>query len=229
MKKGSLLLTALLTASFLVACENKGGGEQTQQPTEQQTTQQETAPAEQQQATNEEATVNEEGTTEETGAQGEENTTQGEEGATEEGTQAGGEENNTQGENTQTEGEGNTQTEGGENKANANNENANNGGENAAGGEANTGGDITKGKQLFTAKGCNACHQEKADTVGPSLAKIAQAYAGKKEDLIKFLKGEGQAIVDPAKFSVMQPNLAQLKSLSDGDLSALADYILSVK
>ncbi|RUM60562.1 MAG: cytochrome C [Persephonella sp.] len=144
---------------------------------------------------------------------GEENT--GEEGTGGNEEQLGKQEIGEQGNEGQTGGEEN---KGGEEGA------SNGGGENA-----NAGGDVTKGKQLFTANGCTACHQEKADTVGPALAKIAQAYAGKKEDLIKFLKGEGKAIVDPAKFSIMQPNLAKTKALSDGDLSALADYILSVK
>ncbi|RUM59223.1 MAG: cytochrome C552 [Persephonella sp.] len=135
--------------------------------------------------------------------------TTNEEGQGTEGEQAGEEGNQTAGE------EGNQ--EGGE-KA----------GEEAKGGES-AGGDVKKGQQLFTANGCTACHQEKADTVGPALAKIAQAYTGKKEDLIKFLKGEGKAIVDPAKFSMMEPNLAKTKGLADGDLSALADYILSIK
>ncbi len=199
MKKGSLLLTALLTASFLVACENKGGSEQPQQ--QEQTQQEEQAPQQQEQTTQEQEQTTEEQATEEQTA-GEENTGT-EEGATQE--------ENTTGEN--------TENQGGEQSGEA---------QNSQSGES-AGGDVKKGQQLFTANGCTACHQEKADTVGPSLAKIAQAYAGKKEDLIKFLKGEGKAIVDPAKFSIMEPNLAKTKGLADGDLSALADYILSVK
>jgi len=204
MKKGGLLLTALLSASFLIAsCQNKQE-EATQQPaTEQQeqTQEQEQATQQEQQNTQEEQMQEEQPT-------GKENTGEDEE-------QLGKQEIGEQGNEGQTGGEEN---KGGEEGA------SNGGGENA-----NAGGDVTKGKQLFTANGCTACHQEKADTVGPALAKIAQAYAGKKEDLIKFLKGEGKAIVDPAKFSIMQPNLAKTKALSDGDLSALADYILSVK
>ncbi len=204
MKKGTLLLTALLTASFLVACENKGGSEQPQQ--QEQTQQEEQAPQQQEQTTQEQEQTTEEQATEEQTA-GEENTGT-EEGATQE--------ENTTGENTENQGgEQSGEAQGGNNEQTQSGESA--------------GGDVKKGQQLFTANGCTACHQEKADTVGPSLAKIAQAYAGKKEDLIKFLKGEGKAIVDPAKFSIMQPNLAKTKGLADGDLSALADYILSVK
>ena len=85
------------------------------------------------------------------------------------------------------------------------------------------------GASIFKAKGCASCHQPNADTVGPSLKKIAQAYAGKKDQLVKFLKGQAQPIVDPAKFAIMKPQLTMLKGLSDEELSALADYILSFK
>jgi cytochrome c551/c552 len=145
----------------------------------------------------------------------EEQTTTTEEQATEEKTEeaTGGEEGGEENGGEEAGGEETGGEEGGETAA-------------AGGGGGNA---VEKGKQLFTSKGCGACHQPNADTVGPSLAKIAQAYAGKKEDLIKFLKGEGQAIVDPAKFAIMQPNLNQLKGLSDEDLEAIAEYILSVK
>ena len=85
------------------------------------------------------------------------------------------------------------------------------------------------GKAVFQSKGCTACHNPTVDTVGPSLKKIAKAYAGKEQQLIEFLKGHGKAIVDPAKFPIMQPQLNQLKSLSDAELKALAEFILSHK
>ncbi len=85
------------------------------------------------------------------------------------------------------------------------------------------------GEAIFKQKGCTSCHRPDMDTVGPSLKKIAQAYAGKKGDLVKFLKGQGEAIVDPAKASVMQMQLSRIKDLSDAELGALADYILKFK
>ncbi|NPA51939.1 MAG: c-type cytochrome [Aquificae bacterium] len=85
------------------------------------------------------------------------------------------------------------------------------------------------GKAIFQSKGCAACHNPTVDTVGPSLKKIAKAYAGKEKELIEFLKGHGKAIVDPAKYPIMQPQLNQLKSLSEEEIKALAEYILSVK
>ncbi len=85
------------------------------------------------------------------------------------------------------------------------------------------------GKAIFQSKGCGACHQPAADTVGPSLKKIAQAYAGKEDQLVKFLKGEAQPIVDPAKFAIMKAQLTPLKGLSEEELKALAQYMLSFK
>lgn len=85
------------------------------------------------------------------------------------------------------------------------------------------------GKALFQQKGCTACHQAAADTVGPSLKKIAAAYAGKEANLIKFLKGEGKAIVDPAKEAVMKPQINTTKAMKDDELKALVGFILSNK
>ncbi len=84
------------------------------------------------------------------------------------------------------------------------------------------------GKAIFQSKGCASCHQPTADTVGPSLKKIAQAY-GSVDQLVKYFKGESQPIVDPAKAAIMNPQLAQLKGLSDAELKALAEFILSHK
>ena len=85
------------------------------------------------------------------------------------------------------------------------------------------------GQQIFQSKGCAGCHNPTVDTVGPSLKKIAQAYAGKKEELIAFLQGKHKAIVDPAKFGIMMPQLNATKNMSKEELEALADFILSHK
>jgi len=91
-----------------------------------------------------------------------------------------------------------------------------------------SGSAVDKGKAIFTKKGCNSCHQPTADTVGPSLKKIAQAY-NSVEELVKYLKGEAEPKVDPAKANIMNPQLGQLKDLSEEDLKALAEFILSHK
>jgi Cytochrome c551/c552 len=82
------------------------------------------------------------------------------------------------------------------------------------------------GEAIFKSKGCAACHQPNVDTVGPGLNKIASAYKGNKDGLIKFLSGEGKAIVDPAKEAVMKPSLEITKKLSKEEKEALAEFIL---
>ncbi|AAC06933.1 c-type cytochrome [Aquifex aeolicus] len=95
--------------------------------------------------------------------------------------------------------------------------------------QAGGAGNPEKGKAIFQQKGCGFCHQPAVDTVGPSLKKIAQAYAGKEDQLVKFLKGEAPAIVDPAKEAIMKPQLMQLKGLSEQELRDLAAFIMSHK
>ncbi|NPA42431.1 MAG: c-type cytochrome [Chlorobi bacterium] len=85
------------------------------------------------------------------------------------------------------------------------------------------------GKTLFESNGCVACHKVDQKSIGPSLKEIAAAYQGKEQELIDFLKGKHEAIVDPAQFAVMQPNLEITKKMADEDVKAIADYILSVK
>ncbi len=85
------------------------------------------------------------------------------------------------------------------------------------------------GRKLFSSKGCTVCHKEKLDTVGPSLSKISAKYNGDKDSLIKFLRGKHPAIVDPARYTMMKPQISITKQMSDAELNALADYILSIK
>ncbi len=85
------------------------------------------------------------------------------------------------------------------------------------------------GAALFASNGCTACHNMTAKTVGPSVKEIAAKYAGKKDDMVKFLKGEGTAIVDPAQFAIMKPNLENTKKMTDAERAALADYMLAAK
>ena len=81
------------------------------------------------------------------------------------------------------------------------------------------------GEQLFKQKTCSACHQPKIDMTGPSLQKIAKAYAGKREELKAFLRGKHPAVVEPNKFTIMKPQISITKKLSEEELNALIDYI----
>jgi len=84
------------------------------------------------------------------------------------------------------------------------------------------------GKEIFEGKGnCVACHQADQKVIGPSLQEIAKIYKDKNGNMVNFLKGESEAIVDPEQFPVMQANLAITKTFTDEELKAVEAYINS--
>jgi len=84
------------------------------------------------------------------------------------------------------------------------------------------------GKEIFEGKGnCVACHQVDQKVIGPSIKEIVKIYKDKNGNIVNFLKGESDAIVDPAQFSVMQANLAITKTFSDEELKAVETYMNS--
>lgn len=85
-----------------------------------------------------------------------------------------------------------------------------------------------QGKAIFEGKGgCVACHQPAEKVVGPSLKEISSIYKEKNASMVTFLKGEGEAIVDPSQFEIMKANLAITKAMSDEELQSLEAYISS--
>ena len=94
--------------------------------------------------------------------------------------------------------------------------------------QAETQDPVTLGTEIFEGKGaCIACHKTNEKLVGPSLYEIAKIYRDKKGDMVRFLKGEGEPIVDPTQFEVMKSNLEITKTFSDEELKALEAYIYS--
>jgi cytochrome c len=84
------------------------------------------------------------------------------------------------------------------------------------------------GKEIFESKGnCVACHMVDKKVIGPSLIEIAQIYKDKKGDMVGFLKGEKEPIVDPSQYEVMKTNLAITEEMSNEELKALEAYIYS--
>jgi len=90
---------------------------------------------------------------------------------------------------------------------------------------------VEKGKKLFNSKTCSACHQEKVKVIGPAIKDIAAKYKAKKGNLVAFLQGKSNAIVDtnPGQVAVMKASLNITKSMPKADLEAISKYILSVK
>ena len=87
---------------------------------------------------------------------------------------------------------------------------------------------VELGKEIFEGKGnCVACHQAAEKVIGPSLQDIAAIYKSKNADMVTFLKGEGEPIVDPSQYEVMKTNFAITKAMSDEELKALEAYVYS--
>lgn len=85
-----------------------------------------------------------------------------------------------------------------------------------------------KGKEIFEGKGtCATCHKPDIKLVGPSLQDISKIYKEKNANMVTFLKGEGEPIVDPTQFEVMKANFALTKTFSDEELQSLEQYIYS--
>ena len=84
-----------------------------------------------------------------------------------------------------------------------------------------------EGETIIKSMGCMSCHKkESSSKVNPSLIEISTAYQGKEEQLIKYLKGESEAIVRPQKSNMMKSKIVKTKKLSDADRKALADFLL---
>jgi cytochrome c551/c552 len=85
-----------------------------------------------------------------------------------------------------------------------------------------------QGEEIFKSKGCIFCHKSGSSTgTIPSLPELAKAYKGKKEQLIKFFKGEAPSIIRPERSATMKRQVEKTKALSDPERSALADFVLS--
>ena len=84
-------------------------------------------------------------------------------------------------------------------------------------------------EKIDPANKCTVCHHATNPGVGPSYSEVAKVYKEKGGNLIKFMKGEAEAIVLPERFSEMQANLEVTKKLSGDELAALAGYIRSLE
>ena len=84
------------------------------------------------------------------------------------------------------------------------------------------------GKELFENKGnCIACHQAQQKIIGQSIVEIAKIYKEKNGSIVSFLQEKSEPIVDPSQYEVMKTNFAITKKMSEGELKALEDYMLS--
>lgn len=90
---------------------------------------------------------------------------------------------------------------------------------------------IEKGKKLFAKNACMSCHQEQKKIVGPSVKDIAAKYKAEKGNLVSFLQGKSEAIVDKnaGQIAMMKASLGITKRMKAEDLKAISNYIMSIK
>ena len=87
------------------------------------------------------------------------------------------------------------------------------------------------GEKLFTEKTCVACHSLDAKVIGPSIKDIVKIYDEKSGNMVKFLKGNSEAIVDtdPGQVAIMKANLdGFVKDMTPEELQAVAAYMRKV-
>jgi len=87
---------------------------------------------------------------------------------------------------------------------------------------------IAMGEKLFTEKTCVACHVLDAKVIGPSIKDIVKIYDEKSGNIVKFLKGNSDAIVDtdPGQVAIMKANLdGFVKDMTPEELQAVAAYM----
>jgi len=84
------------------------------------------------------------------------------------------------------------------------------------------------GQEIFDGKGnCYSCHKPDQKIVGPSIQEIARIYSDKKGNMVNFLMGEADPIVDPSQYETMKANIYLTKTFSDEELKALEAYFMS--
>ena len=84
------------------------------------------------------------------------------------------------------------------------------------------------GEKIFNRMKCTTCHGIEAKQRGPSLIKIANAYAD-AEELLLFFNGKKEAIVEPDRVKTMRPRLRKIMKLSDPEKKDLAKYLMGFK
>lgn len=89
--------------------------------------------------------------------------------------------------------------------------------------------DLELGKKLFNGQGqCLACHKPTQKIIGPSVQEIVAVYEKNQANIIDFLKGNAEPIVDPSQYTVMKANLEITKKMSDQELEAIVRYMKSL-
>ncbi|MEH6762935.1 MAG: c-type cytochrome [Aequorivita antarctica] len=90
---------------------------------------------------------------------------------------------------------------------------------------------IFLGNRLFSEKTCITCHDVNRVKKAPSVKEIMAVYKEKNGDIVAFLKGNAQPIVDTTatQVAIMQKNIdGFLKKITDEELNSLSIYMLHI-
>lgn len=98
-------------------------------------------------------------------------------------------------------------------------------------GELSMDSQIFLGNRLFSEKTCITCHDVQKSIIGPSVKEIMKVYKKENGNIVAFLKGEADPIVEASatQIAMMQANIKGfLKNISDEELGTIATYMLHV-
>lgn len=98
-------------------------------------------------------------------------------------------------------------------------------------GELSMDSKIFLGNRLFSEKTCITCHSVDRKKIGPSVVDIMEVYTAENGNIVSFLRGHSEPIVDtiPSEVAIMQENIdGFLKKITDEELDAIATYMMHV-
>ena len=84
-----------------------------------------------------------------------------------------------------------------------------------------------EGKEIFESLYCGGCHKPDTGEVTPSLKEITECYKDKEGQLLNYLQGEAEPLVNPGKKDSMKRYIEKTKQPNGEEIKALADFILS--
>jgi cytochrome c551/c552 len=86
-----------------------------------------------------------------------------------------------------------------------------------------------EGEAIFKSQSCGSCHKAGGSGISPSLKTISEAYLNKEDQLMRYLKGEAEPIINPERAGMMRRYIKMTQSLSDEERKILVDFMMGHK
>ena len=84
-----------------------------------------------------------------------------------------------------------------------------------------------EGKMLFDSLRCGICHKVDTGKSTPSLKEIARSYKEKENQLLDYLEGKAEPIINPERGGTMKRYIEKTRGLKEDERKALSGFILS--